>query len=134
MNQIIKIFAFLFLAWTLSIIITTESEAQTKKNVSKRTEISTSAPTKAIEVNGVILDIYDLKGQLDNLVVLRLSDEAKGNIARDPEITLIKDESLGEGSYRLAETLEEASKESDGVNVLKMKFSTLEHNMRTKYN
>lgn len=107
--------------------------AQTKKNQTKVTQITTSAPAKAIELNGVILDIYDLKGQLDNLVVLRLSDEAKGLNARDPEITLIKDESLGEGSFRLAETLEEASREADNLNVLKMKFSTLEHNMRTKF-
>jgi hypothetical protein len=110
------------------------TEAQTKKNVSKRTKILVSAPTKAIEVNGVILDIYDLKGQLDNLVVLRLSDEAKGLMPRNPKMTFIKDENLGEGAYRLAETLEEASKEEDGINVLKFQFSILEHNMRTKYN
>ena len=111
-----------------------DATAQTKKNISKRTEIATSAPTKAIEINGVILDIYDLKGQLDNLTVLRLSDEAKGLNARDPEMTLIKDESLGEGAYRLAETLEEASRQADGIAVLKLKYSTLEHNMRTKFN
>jgi hypothetical protein len=127
------------LIWVTGILLTlslmfNDATAQTKKNISKRTEISTSAPTKAIEINGVILDIYDLKGQLDNLTVLRLSDEAKGLNARDPEMTLIKDESLGDGAYRLAETLEEASRQADGIAVLKLKFSTLEHNMRTKFN
>jgi hypothetical protein len=127
------------LIWVTGILLTlslmfNDATAQTKKNISKRTEIATSAPTKAIEINGVILDIYDLKGQLDNLTVLRLSDEAKGLNARDPEMTLIKDESLGEGAYRLAETLEEASRQADGIAVLKLKFSTLEHNMRTKFN
>jgi hypothetical protein len=127
------------LIWVTGILLTlslmfNDANAQTKKNISKRTEISTSAPTKAIEINGVILDIYDLKGQLDNLTVLRLSDEAKGLNARDPEMTLIKDESLGEGAYRLAETLEEASRQADGIAVLKLKYSTLEHNMRTKFN
>jgi hypothetical protein len=127
------------LIWVTGILLTlslmfNDATAQTKKNISKRTEIATSAPTKAIEINGVILDIYDLKGQLDNLTVLRLSDEAKGLNARDPEMTLIKDESLGEGAYRLAETLEEAARQADGIAVLKLKFSTLEHNMRTKFN
>jgi hypothetical protein len=127
------------LIWVTGILLTlslmfNDATAQTKKNISKRTEISTSAPTKAIEINGVILDIYDLKGQLDNLTVLRLSDEAKGLNARDPEMTLIKDESLGDGAYRLAETLEEAARQADGIAVLKLKFSTLEHNMRTKFN
>ena len=129
----------IILIWVTGILLTlslmfNDANAQTKKNISKRTEISTSAPTKAIEINGVILDIYDLKGQLDNLTVLRLSDEAKGLNARDPEMTLIKDESLGEGAYRLAETLEEAARQADGIAVLKLKFSTLEHNMRTKFN
>ena len=129
----------IILIWVTGILLTlslmfNDATAQTKKNISKRTEIATSAPTKAIEINGVILDIYDLKGQLDNLTVLRLSDEAKGLNARDPEMTLIKDESLGEGAYRLAETLEEASRQADGIAVLKLKFSTLEHNMRTKFN
>jgi hypothetical protein len=127
------------LIWVTGILLTlslmfNDATAQTKKNISKRTEIATSAPTKAIEINGVILDIYDLKGQLDNLTVLRLSDEAKGLNARDPEMTLIKDESLGDGAYRLAETLEEAARQADGIAVLKLKFSTLEHNMRTKFN
>lgn len=133
MRKLIYLLSFAFLIWTLS-MMGNDANAQTKKNVSKRTEIATSAPTKAIEINGVILDIYDLKGQLDNLIVLRLSDEAKGLNPRDPEMTLIKDESLGEGAYRLAETLEEASRQADGIAVLKMKFSTLEHNMRTKFN
>ena len=129
----------ILLLWMTGILLTlslmfNDATAQTKKNISKRTEISTSAPTKAIEINGVILDIYDLKGQLDNLTVLRLSDEAKGLNARDPEMTLIKDESLGEGAYRLAETLEEAARQADGIAVLKLKYSTLEHNMRTKFN
>jgi hypothetical protein len=131
MKTVLKYVAFIvgvMLAFTIDV------SGQTKKNVSKRTEIATSAPTKAIEINGVILDIYDLKGQLDNLIVLRLSDEAKGLNARDPEMTLIKDESLGEGAYRIAETLEEASRQADGIAVLKIKFSILEHNMRTKFN
>lgn len=129
-----KKISFILVFLLLGVLSVNFAQAQTKKTPSKRTEIAVSAPTKAIEVNGVILDIYDLKGQLDNLVVLRLSDEAKGLIPRDPEMTFIKDDNLGDGSYRLAETLEEASREADGINTLKFKFSFLEHNMRTKYN
>lgn len=128
-----KITLFLVISF-LGLVSLNNVYAQSKRSLSKRTEISVSAPTKAIEVNGVILDVYDLKGQLDNLVVLRLSDEAKGIDPRDPEMTLIKDEDLGEGAYRLAETLEEAAREADGISTLKFKFSFLEHNMRTKYN
>lgn len=117
----------------LAFIYSEEAKSQTKKNASKVTQITTAAPAKAIEVNGVIIDVYDLKGQLDNLVVLRLSDEAKGLIPRDPIMTLIKDESLGIGAFRLAETLDEAIKEQDGITVLKMPYSVLEHNMRTKF-
>lgn len=132
--MVIRKVLLLFAIAMIGLVSLNTAEAQTKKTPSKRTEIAVSAPTKAIEVNGVILDIYDLKGQLDNLVVLRLSDEAKGMIPRDPEMTFIKDDNLGDGSYRLAETLEEAAREADGINTLKFRFSFLEHNMRTKYN
>lgn len=109
-------------------------DAQIRKKSLRATQITTAAPAKAIEVSGVILDVYDLKGQLDNLLVLRLSDESKGLTPRDPIMTFIKDDTLGIGSYRLAETLEEAAREVDGINTLKFNLSFLEHNMRTKYN
>jgi hypothetical protein len=124
----------IFPAVLLALTSLNTAEAQTKKNSSKVTQITTAAPAKAIEVNGVILDVYDLKGQLDNLLVLRLSDESKGLNPRDPMMTFIKDETLGIGAYRLAETLEEAAREADGINTLKFNLSFLEHNMRTKYN
>ena len=67
-------------------------------------------------------------------MVLRLSDESKGLNPIDPMMTFIKDETLGIGAYRLAETLEEAAREADGINTIKFNLSFLEHNMSTKYN
>lgn len=127
------ILTILTVLFTFTLVSNIEAQMLKKKD-SKVTSIKTAAPTKAIEVNGVILNIFDLKGQLDNLAVLRLEDEAKGIEPRDPVITLIKDEEMGESAFRLAETLEEAALEADSVTVLKFKFSVLGLNMRTKYN
>jgi len=112
----------------------TAATAQRSKNPSKVTGIEVAAPVKSIEINGLALDIYDLTGQIDLLENFRLVDQAEGNLARDPELTLIKAPDLGERAYRLAETLEETIKEADGINVLKRKFSELLDNKRTKYN
>ena len=48
--------------------------------------------------------------------------------------TLIKDDTLGPRAYRFAETLEEAMKEEDGINVLKIEYEIIRRNKRTRYN
>jgi hypothetical protein len=108
--------------------------AQQKKNPVKVTNIEVAAPMGTIEMSGVSLDIHDLTGQADMLDQHRLEDAADGNIKRNPMITLIKDESLGPRAYRFAETLAEAAKEEDGINVLKIEYEIIRRNKRTRYN
>lgn len=126
MKKLILVLALFAIAYSV--------EAQSKKNPSKVTAIEVAAPVKSIEISGIVLDVYDLSGQLDLLENFRLVDASEGNTPRDPELTLIKAPELGERAYRLAETLEEAAREDDGLNVLKRKYTALLDNKRTKYN
>lgn len=124
----------LILLAALLFVVTLSANAQSKKNPAKVTAIEVAAPVKAVEVGGLVLDVYDLTGQLDLIENFQLQDLAEGNNARDPELTLIKAPELGERAYRLAETLEEVAREPDGLNVLRYKLSALKDNKRTRYN
>jgi hypothetical protein len=110
------------------------SFGQIKKSSNKVTKIEVSAPMSTIEMYGVSLDIHDFTGQTNMLEQHRLEDAAKGLKARNPVITLIKDEKLGPRAYRVAETLEEGMLEADGIKVIKVDYETLRENKRTRFN
>lgn len=133
-RKIILFLATLFAIWTVSLIYSSEADAQTKKNPVKVTNIEVAAPMGTVEMFGVSLDIHDLTGQADMLEQHRLEDAAQGNVPRNPVITLIKDETLGPRAYRFAETLEEAQKAEDGLSVLKIEYEIIRKNKRTRYN
>lgn len=122
----------LLLIFAMCISVTTI--AQQKKNPVKVNNIEVAAPMGTVEMMGVSLDIHDLTGQSDLLDQHRLEDAAEGNVPRNPIITLIKDDTLGPRAYRFAETLEEAMKEEDGINVLKIEYEIIRRNKRTRYN
>lgn len=122
----------LLLIFAMFISVTTI--AQQKKNPVKVNNIEVAAPMGTVEMMGVSLDIHDLTGQSDLLDQHRLEDAAEGNIPRNPIITLIKDDTLGPRAYRFAETLEEAKREEDGINVLKIEYEIIRRNKRTRYN
>ena len=111
-----------------------DAYGQSKKNPSKVTEISVSAPTMFVEVKGVILEFYDLSGQQDGILMAQMEDELKGKDPRDPAITFIHLPEVSERSYKFAESLQEASQEADGYKVIKMKWSECMTNRRVKYN
>lgn len=134
MRTLIKALWMLGILLTINLIIQSESKAQTKKNPVKVNNIEVAAPMGTIELLGVSLDIHDLTGQSDLLDQHRLEDAASGLVPRNPIITLIKDESLGPRAYRFAETLEEARKEDDGIQVLKIEFEIIRKNKRTRFN
>jgi len=118
----------------LAVFLSVTAIAQQKKNPVKVNNIEVAAPMGTVEMMGVSLDIHDLTGQSDLLDQHRLEDAAEGNIPRNPSITLIKDDTLGPRAYRFAETLEEAKREEDGINVLKIEYEIIRRNKRTRYN
>lgn len=134
MKTIIKALWMLGILLTIILIFQSESKAQTKKNPVKVNNIEVSAPMGTIEMLGVSLDIHDLTGQSDLLDQHRLEDAASGLVPRNPIMTLIKDESLGARAYRFAETLEEARKEDDGLQILKIEYQVIRKNKRTRFN
>jgi len=133
MKKIILSLAFLVLVYTLGLMFNT-AEAQSKKNPSRVTEISVSAPTMFVEYKGVILEFYDREGQQDGIQIARIEDERKGLDPRDPEMTFIHLPEMSERAYKFAESLQEAAQEADGYKVIKMKWTELMQNRRTKYN
>jgi len=118
----------------LAVFLSVTAIAQQKKNPVKVNNIEVAAPMGTVEMMGVSLDIHDLTGQSDLLDQHRLEDGAEGNIPRNPIITLIKDDTLGPRAYSFAETLEEAKREEDGINVLKIEYEIIRRNKRTRYN
>lgn len=134
MRTLIKALWLLGILLTINIMIQNDANAQAKKNPVKVSNIEVSAPMGTIEILGVSLDIHDLTGQSDLLDQHRLEDAAKGLIPRNPVMTLIKDENLGPRAYRFAETLEEAKKEDDGIQVLKIEYEVIRKNKRTRFN
>lgn len=133
-HLLVKIAAMLFIAWTLSLMINTESKAQSKRNPNKVTQIDVNSKMGSIEINGVSLDLHDLTGQWDLMEYHRMMDELEGNDPRNPKITFLKDETLGPRSYRWAETLEEAAREEDGSTVLKFDYNMVRDNIRKRFN
>lgn len=79
------------------------------------------------DVNGYQLIFADREGRLEVI------DEArKIDADYDPDITIVKDAKLGE--WRVAETMEEASKMADDMAVVRTKRKFIFAYKRTKYN
>lgn len=142
MRTIIKAFGLFWLGVTLAIMLSSSAEAQTKKQ-NKTESIQTNTPTMMIvheviedgEVLGsLVIDIYDLKLQLDGIHEARQTDMIKGFAPRNPKLKLIRDEELGSKAYRIAESIDEIRQEEDGVNVIGILYLTLLDNVKKQYN
>jgi hypothetical protein len=137
MNKLIKLFAFLFLAWTISIMISTESKAQTKK--STFTVVATVSPVfyfiyEGDEGDGAVeLQIHDLRHQFVSMSYDRLNDQAKGNDPKNPLIKLIQMPEISPLAFRQVESLEESKMAVDGITVLSVRLNKLREAARIIY-
>lgn len=124
----------LFLALALLMAVVYTTQAQSKKNPSKVTEITVNMPTFYLEYSGLILDIYDREGQRDGIVEAQREDVLAGKDPRDPEINLIHMPEVSERAYRFAESLVEQAQDPNGTTVIRAKQSDIKPAKRTKFN
>lgn len=141
MNFIIRLLAFTFLIWSLSLIVATESKAQTKKG--QFTELKTVSPVfyfiyeaktdSGEDLGTVELQIHDRKHQFVSMGYDRLSDQAKGNDPKNPYIKLIQIPEIDPLAFRQAESLEELQKPVDNLTVIMVRLNKLREAARIVY-
>lgn len=137
MKTIIKILAVIWLGITISIILNTESKAQSKKDV--QINVQTNSPVFFFIYEGengdgaVELQIHDRKRQFVSMGYDRLNDQARGLDPKNPLIKLINIPEISPLAFRQAESLEEAKLEVDGIKVLAVRLNDLRQAARIVY-
>ncbi len=137
MKTIIKAFAILWLGITISIILQSESKAQSKKDI--QSEVATNSPVFFFIYEGengdgaVELQIHDRKRQFVSMGYDRLSDQARGLDPKNPLIKLIQIPEISPLAFRQAETLEEAKMSVDGLTVIAVRLNDLRKAARIVY-
>ena len=135
---LVKIAAMLFIAWTLSLMINTEANAQGKKDPTV-TQVQTASPVFYFIYEGetgdgaLELAIHDRKHQFVSMGYDRLSDQAKGNDPKNPLIKLIQMPEIDPRAFRQAESLEEAKMPVDGLTVIAVRLNALRAAARIVY-
>jgi len=129
MHPLIKIFAFLFIGWTISLILSTEADAQSKSSK----KINTEHAVFVSKVDGFNLIWYDTQGQMDIHETMKKIDPA-----HNPKLIIILDEELGKAkgslsSWRLATSLQEASRMPDKSKVVADFYDNVLPYKRTGY-
>lgn len=129
MNIFMKIFAILFIGWTISLIINTEANAQSKA----RKKINTEHAVFVSKVDGFNLIWYDTQGQMDIHDTMKKIDPT-----HNPKLIIILDEELGKAkgslsSWRLATSLQEASRMPDKSKVVQDFYENVLPYKRTGY-
>lgn len=120
MRILIKLFAVLFIGWTLSLMINTEANAQSGK------KIKTESAKYVIQVDNFNLIFLDTQGQMDLHETMKKIDPA-----HNPKVNIIKDEKLG--TWRLAVTLEEANMMPDKMKVVSAEYDKILPYKRTGF-
>lgn len=97
----------------------------------KRDKIEVASEVKSCVINGLVTQIYDFKGQFDELESMKMEAKALGRPFPEVEFVIIYDDS--KKLYRLAETQQEINRQSDNLNVFRKKESEIFSARRTKY-
>jgi hypothetical protein len=135
MRTIIKLLAIALLAYTISLIIQSEANAQGKKE----NTVTVSSPVfyyiyEGADGDGAIeLQIHDRQHQFVSMSFDRLSDQAKGNDPKNPLIKLIQMPEVNPRAFRQAESLEEAKLAVDGTTVIAVRLNSLRAAARVIY-
>ena len=138
MRRLILLFAFAFLAFTISLILSEDANAQKKRgNV---TSISVNSPVASIiydlkddsgnSLGSVDLQIFDRKHQMQDIKMRRMSEQIQGLDPIRPDLKLIFMEGL---NYRLAESLAELKLPVDNETVIMVNYMVILDAIRTKY-
>lgn len=138
MRWAIKLFALLFIGWTISIILSDDAHAQGKKDPTV-TQVNTATPVLFIIYEGedgdgaVEIQIHDRKHQFVSMEYDRLSDQAKGNDPKNPLLKFIQMPEIDPLAFRQVESLEEAKLPVDGVTVIAFRLNKLKETHRIVY-
>jgi len=138
MKKLILLFAFAFWAFTISLMLSNDANAQKKGDTI--TDIKTASPVfyfiyQGEEGDGAVeLQIHDRKHQFVSMGYDRLSDQARGLDPKNPVIKLINIPEISPLAFRQVESLEEAKKSVDGITVLSVRLNSLREAARIIYN
>ena len=138
MRRLVLLFAFAFWAFTISLMLSEDANAQKKGDTV--TDIMVSSPVASIiydlkddsgnSLGSVDLQIFDRKHQMQDMKMRRMSDQIKGLDPIRPELKLILMEGL---NYRLAESLTELKMAVDNETVIMVNYMVILDAIRTKY-
>jgi hypothetical protein len=138
MKKLVLLFAFAFWAFTISLMLSEDANAQKKGDTV--TDILVSSPVASIiydlkddsgnSLGSVDLQIFDRKHQMQDMKMRRMSEQIKGLDPIRPELKLILLEGL---NYRLAESLAELKLPVDNETVIMVNYMVILDAIRTKY-
>jgi hypothetical protein len=138
MKRLVLLFAFAFWAFTISLMLSEDANAQKKGDTV--TDILVSSPVASIiydlkddsgnSLGSVDLQIFDRKHQMQDMKMRRMSEQIKGLDPIRPELKLILLEGL---NYRLAESLAELKLPVDNETVIMVNYMVILDAIRTKY-
>jgi hypothetical protein len=138
MRRLVLLFAFAFWAFTISLMLSEDANAQKKGDTV--TDIMVSSPVASIiydlkddsgnSLGSVDLQIFDRKHQMQDMKMRRMSEQIKGLDPIRPELKLILLEGL---NYRLAESLAELKLPVDNETVIMVNYMVILDAIRTKY-
>jgi hypothetical protein len=138
MRRLVLLFAIAFWAFTISLMLSEDANAQKKGDTV--TDILVSSPVASIiydlkddsgnSLGSVDLQIFDRKHQMQDMKMRRMSEQIKGLDPIRPELKLILIEGL---NYRLAESLAELKLPVDNETVIMVNYMVILDAIRTKY-
>lgn len=138
MRRLVLLFAIAFWAFTISLMLSSDANAQKKGDTV--TDILVSSPVASIiydlkddsgnSLGSVDLQIFDRKHQMQDMKMRRMSEQIKGLDPIRPELKLILLEGL---NYRLAESLAELKLPVDNETVIMVNYMVILDAIRTKY-
>jgi hypothetical protein len=138
MRRLVLLFAIAFWAFTFSLMLSEDANAQKKGDTV--TDILVSSPVASIiydlkddsgnSLGSVDLQIFDRKHQMQDMKMRRMSEQIKGLDPIRPELKLILIEGL---NYRLAESLAELKLPVDNETVIMVNYMVILDAIRTKY-
>jgi hypothetical protein len=138
MRRLVLLFAIAFWAFTISLMLSEDANAQKKGETV--TDILVSSPVASIiydlkddsgnSLGSVDLQIFDRKHQMQDMKMRRMSEQIKGLDPIRPELKLILLEGL---NYRLAESLAELKLPVDNETVIMVNYMVILDAIRTKY-
>lgn len=133
MRILIKLFAVLFIGWTISLMINTEANAQGKKSNPTVTNINTESPWfefiyggESKDKTGVRIMVQDRQRQYVGMSYARMKAQSNSQDPLNYWVKLVQAPEVGPLAFRQAESLEENALPEDGLTVLVVRLKDLQ--------